>query len=76
MNSLSEFKALLETHGIVVTESVGYQFKVRRDIWTMLDGNYYCNNVITKPKEKLQEYLTAPKEKRHGRAKSIQAGKR
>jgi hypothetical protein len=42
----------------------------------MLDGNYYCNNVIVKPKEKLQEYLTAPKEKRNGRAKSIQAGKR
>jgi hypothetical protein len=76
MNSLSEFKALLEAHGIVVKESVGYQFNVRRDIWTMLDGNYYCNNVIAKPKEKLQEYLTAPKEKKNGRAKSIQAGKR
>ena len=76
MNSLSEFKALLESYGISVTESVGYQFNVRRDVWTMLDGNYYCNNVIAKPKEKLQEYLTAPKVKRNGRAKSIQAGKR
>lgn len=76
MNSLSEFKALLETHGIVVTNSVGYQFNVRKDVWSMFDGNYYCNNVIAKPKEKLQEYLKAPKEKKHGRAKSIQAGKR
>jgi len=76
MNSLSEFKALLEAHGITVSESVGYQFNVSRDIWTMLDGNYYCNNVIAKPKEKLQEYLTRPKGKKNGRAKSIQAGKR
>ena len=76
MNSLSEFKALLESHGITVTDSVGYQFNVRKDVWTMLDGDYYCNNVIVKPKEKLQEYLTAPKVKRNGRHKSIQAGKR
>lgn len=74
MNSLSEFKALLEAHGIVVTKSVGYQFNVKKDIWTMLDGNYYCNGMPVKPKDKLQEYLN--KGKKNVRSKSIQAGKR
>lgn len=75
MHSLSELKALLEANGIVVTNSVGYQFNVRKDLWTMLGGDYYCNGVIVKPKEKLQEYLTRPKVKRNG-FKGIKAGKR
>ena len=74
MHSLSELKALLEAHGIVVSKSVGYQFNVKKDIWTMLDGNYYCNGVVVKPKEKLQEYLK--KGKKNVRSKSIKAGKR
>lgn len=74
MNSLSELKAFFHTHGIIVTNSVGYQFNVKKDLWTMLGGDYYCNGVIVKPKEKLQEYLTKPKVKRNG-FKSIKAGK-
>jgi hypothetical protein len=56
MHSLSELKKLLLDNNIPVKEYAGWYLKVKKDVWTMLDDQYYCNDKIVKRKEILARY--------------------
>ena len=45
MNSLVDLKNIFRQNRVPVTESGGWYFTCKQDIWSMLDGEYYLNNV-------------------------------
>lgn len=56
MHSLSELKKLFLDKEIPVKEFTGWKLKVRKDVWTMQDDQYYCNNELVKRKDILVRY--------------------
>lgn len=51
MNNLSDLRDVLIKKGKKIKEFGGWYLKVGKDIWTMLDGFYYLNNVKLTKKE-------------------------
>ena len=51
MHSLKELKDLFIANGTKIKESGGWFLKVGRDVYTMLDDDYYKNNVRITRKE-------------------------
>jgi hypothetical protein len=51
MHSLKELKDLFITNNTKIKESGGWFLKVGRDVYTMLDDDYYKNNIRITRKE-------------------------
>jgi hypothetical protein len=51
MHTLKELKDLFITHNMKIKESGGWFLKVGRDVYTMLDDDYFKNNVKISRKE-------------------------
>lgn len=51
MHSLRELKDLFITHNVKIKESGGWYLKVGKDVYTMLDDDYYKNDVKITRKE-------------------------
>jgi hypothetical protein len=51
MHTLKELKDLFITYNMKIKESGGWFLKVGRDVYTMLDDDYFKNNVKISRKE-------------------------
>jgi hypothetical protein len=51
MHTLKELKDLFITHNIKIKQSGGWFLKVGKDTYTMLDDDYFKNNVKISRKE-------------------------
>ena len=63
MNSLSELKDFLVNNQIQIKSFDGWQLKVGKDLWTMLDGKYHRNGIPQSLKDK--SFLNSYKKVKH-----------
>jgi hypothetical protein len=56
VHSLSELQKLFLDKEIPVKEFSGWRLKVKKDIWTMQNDQYYCNDELVKRKDILARY--------------------
>ena len=52
MHTLTELQSYFAEQGIASRKYNGFQIIVGKDIWGLAHGDFYCNNVVTNPKDK------------------------
>ena len=64
MHSLSELKQIFEERGFKIKKWEGWILVVGKDKYTMLNDEYYINNILIKRKELLASIKVKKKESR------------